>query len=84
MSFLGIGSALGAVEGLVSSLTGGSNASQASASSGSVGTFTSPMQSVFAQFGQGTGMSVLGELIDDVGDDAAAAGGLGSAAAALA
>jgi len=42
------------------------------------------MQSVFAQFGQGTGMSVLNELIDDGGDDAAAAGALGSAAASLA
>jgi hypothetical protein len=42
------------------------------------------MQSVFAQFGQGTGMSVLNELIDNGGDDAAAAGGLGAAAAALA
>jgi hypothetical protein len=41
------------------------------------------MQSVFSQFGQGTGMSVLNELIDNGGDDAAAAGGLGSAAASL-
>ncbi len=85
MSFLSIGNAIGAVESLVSSLGGGSNSSSSSsASSGSVGTFTSPMQSVFAQFGQGTGMSVLNELIDNGGDDAAAAGGLSSAAQALA
>jgi hypothetical protein len=83
MSFLGIGGAIGAVESIVSALGGGSTSSS-SASGGSVGTFTSPMQSVFAQFGQGTGMSVLNELIDDVGDDAAAAGGLGSAATSLA
>jgi len=83
MSFLGIGNALGAIEGLVSALGRGSNATSSSASSGAVGTFTSPMQAVFSQFGQGTGMSVLNELIDNGGDDAAAAGGLGSAAAAL-
>jgi len=84
MSFLGIGNAIGVVEGLVSALGGGSSSSSSSASGGSLGSFTSPMQSVFAQFGQGTGMSVLNELIDNGGDDAAAAGGLGAAAQALA
>jgi hypothetical protein len=85
MSFLGIGTAIGAVESLVSALGGGSSsASSSSASSGSLGTFTSPMQSVFAQFGQGTGQSVLSELIDNGDDDAAAAGGLAGAAASLA
>jgi hypothetical protein len=85
MSFLNIGSALGAVESIVNTLAGGSSSSASSASSGgSLGSFTSPMQSVFSQFGQGAGQSVLSELIDNGGDDAAAAGGLADAAASLA
>jgi len=84
MGFLSsIGGALGAVSGLLGSLTGGSASSGSAASGGSLGSFTSPMQSVFSQFGQGTGMNVLNELIDDGGDDAAAASGLSDLAGSL-
>ncbi|MGB8265066.1 MAG: hypothetical protein WCE44_01960 [Candidatus Velthaea sp.] len=86
MGFLSsIGSALGAVEGLVGALTGGSSSRGASsAASGSGGSFTSPIQSVFSQFGQnGMGMSVLNELIDDGGDDTTAASSLSGLAGSL-